>query len=427
MTMRKYLCVLLAAALLCGCGSASNSRTESKTEDSKSEITDSRNTEQSENSDSTSKPVKLSEGVPVCTEQGSEIGFVDIRDGLATLTPQGIVYSRADTVGEALSLGADIERMDYFLFDPETGESRLLGSIGEFEYECGFSRVLHDGHLYVLASTGNVYEDGQCVQKIFDIDLKACTMSEIYSGLDPTVYGGMALLGGELFFIQGSGRRVTALDLKSGSTRTAVEYSFDDAGSSGELIRQLCADGGSLCLLRLKMSGESDVGLYIDRCSPDGSLQESLDISGISRDIQNFTEEDKISELRMPVSGFRVSGREFYYENFSTCRYLGEVTDSGLTAFYDCTTLPNSDVGEFTQAFQPPGSEPLFFWSLNKEGSLLRLKDGKLTEDYLTPPEGDWALMQVSSCGDAVLALYSDFDNSHRGDDGERPMRFVLR
>ena len=427
MTARKYLCVLLAAALLCGCGSASNSSTESKAEDGKSEITDSSNTEQPENTDSNSKPVKLSEGVPVCTEQGAEIGFVDIRDGLATLTPQGIVYSRADTVGEAQSLGADIDRMDYFLFDPETGESRLLGSIGEFEYECGFSRVLNDGHLYILASTGNVYEDDQCVQKIFDIDLKACTMSEIYSGLDPTVYGGMALLGSELFFIQGSGRRVTALDLKSGSTRTAAEFSFDDGSNSGELIRQLCVDGDSLCLLRLKMSGESDVGLYIDRCSPDGSLQESLDISAISRDIQNFTDDDKRSELRMPVSGFRVSGKAFYYENFSTCRYLGEVTDSGLAAFYDCTTLPNSDVGEFTQALQPAGSEPLFFWSLNKEGSLLRLKDGKLTEEHLTPPEGDWALMQVSSCGDAVLALYSDFDNSHRGDDGERPMRFVLR
>ncbi|MBR1763774.1 MAG: hypothetical protein IJ746_00085 [Ruminococcus sp.] len=413
----RLIAVLAAAVLFAGCAGSENSSEGTQKEYNN---TDSNISEQSNTEDSNSDPAAAESTTPVYSSDCELLGSIDLRQSTATLTPQGIVYGRMIESGEK-------RRMDYLLFDPEAGESRLLGSVEEFEYECGFARVQRDGHMYLLLSTGNVFSDEECTQRVLDLDLKAGTMSELYSALDPTVYGGLALVGDELFFMQRDGRQVTALDITKGTTRTVAEFSFDDPTLTGDIIRQLCADGGDLCLLRLSMRGEGDVKLFIDRYAPEGSLKESSDISALPRD-PAMTEADALTELRMPVSGFWVGGREFYYENFSQGRCLAALGEGGsIEPLFDCYAL-TPDVGELALALQPEGEERLFFSHLfDPEGRVFCLEGGAVTELRPELPEGSWSLSQVSACGGQLLLLYSDSDNTHRDPEtGEWPLQFRL-
>lgn len=87
----------------------------------------------------------------------------------------------------------------------------------------------------------------------------------------------------------------------------------------GETIRQISADENTIALMMLVKEDADSVKLRVDVYDHNLNYIKSVDVTDIS---------SEPNELRQGISNFQYSNGLFYYENFSSTRFLGEISNN---------------------------------------------------------------------------------------------------
>lgn len=338
--MKKRISALLLAVMLAGCSSA-NSSSEP----------DNKGVESVPSGTVTEKPggdvpgdmigEEVNETVAVFDKEGKKLGEIS-RYGLASMTDEGIFY-RAIPKGQT----AESKSYEFRLFDPESGNDRLIGTVNDLDYEVGYDRTELNGCIYELLISGSLMNDDPEVQHLYKFDLKNGTAEDVHSVegiIGPyttmTEFGGRLLLRESLKNPRDDSWTddIIEYDPESGSSRKVLSFeplgnTGDDAGLRGDTLRHITSDGEHLYILRVSFS-DSGARLMLDTYDRSYSRLSEKDISGFivqSGELNGMVQEDFDNELRQPVSSLEIAdGRYIYYENFSMTRFFGDLSTGKL-------------------------------------------------------------------------------------------------
>lgn len=305
--MKKILAFLLFLVMVLGLGACAGSEgSSSQANGSGTDV--SGNESNGTSSESLHRPLSIYNG------QNEEIGKIEY-DGMITPTSSGFVYMKN---------GANETEWEFHQYTFATGESVKLGSI-----QNGYLRPLHgvvlQNHLFTFVVT---MEGEEPVSRLMDLDLGSHTMSELYSEAGSFYFNSMVSDGDRLLFVKvmANESRVEEYNLSTNEKKILKSFPFDDAKALGESVRCVYTDGDTISLLLVVKETEDSVQLRVDVYDRNMQLLESKDVTGIS---------DREDELRQRIAYFTYSDGLMYYQNISSTRFFGRITDAGLEKFMD--------------------------------------------------------------------------------------------
>ena len=294
--MKKLLCALLALFILSFCGCALHPGAP----------------------DGESEDEYANAAVTVADRDGKPLGVIE-RYGLCTVTDSGIFYP-ANVPG---SRGVTKE---FRLFDPVSGEDRLLGTVENVYYEAAYARVEFDGTLYTLVVSGDPMDGEPDPLLLLAFDLEKGGVSGHTVSENGFPYVSMTENSGRLLIMNHDQTdiltdRLIEFDPVASAFTERLAFTLDKE-LHGESVRGVYAEDGRIYLLRLRFEGEGSVRALLD--TYDGAYQKlsELDITDLL--VQNA--DDPSNELMQAVDRFTVTwGRILYYENFSVTRCLADI------------------------------------------------------------------------------------------------------
>lgn len=341
MTILKKLCIIISLFLFTGCSSQVY------------------NVSSSDNLQNEESYSNNNQTINIYNIENKVIGEIE-HYGQITLIDDGIIFTKQPQIS-----GDDIIRMEYYRYYFKTNEVIKIGTVDNWAYEASYCNILHNNHLYMLISTGEILYSEKRYLELYDIDLNTNTMSKLTSQLGGFPYSSMTYNEGKLYIIKlisTGGCYLEEYDIKSNDSTTIMEFEYDSNTDTGEMIRQIFPVNDNMALLKVKYETLNNISLYIDIYDMKMNLQSSIDISSMSNDI---------NQLAQGVSHFTVANKYFYYGNFSTLRYLGQIDKSNINSIINTNStfamatdiFPRSDSSLFYQSFDIYNNLYLFDYS----------------------------------------------------------------
>ncbi|MDE7229742.1 MAG: hypothetical protein K2N56_04610 [Oscillospiraceae bacterium] len=273
--------------------------------------------------------------VSVYNAKSEVIGSFDCCD-YSTLVNGSILYTKA------LENAPEDDRLEYWLYNIETGENHKLGVVDK-SYEAVYEQIEFNNHLYLSISTGQygVLEDMGLT--IYDIDLLNYSISPILEVEQAFPYNSFTIANNKL---------VLAELLHNGHT-DLVEYDLNEKSSSPvvhkydesdefvpDSIRHIYADSEYIYTVRLHHGEAENYSLYLDKYDFDHNLLNTVDISNfcVSTDTER-TEFTKINEWKQFIAYFFVHDDLIYYQNFSTTNAIGVINNDKIDRLFNIDAL----------------------------------------------------------------------------------------
>ena len=190
-----------------------------------------------------------------------------------------------------------------------------------------------------------------------------------------------------------NGSCIEEYNIKTNKTQTLIKFDFNDKTTVGETIRQISADENTIALMMLVKEDADSVKLRVDVY--DHNIK-SVDVTDIS---------SEPNELRQGISNFQYSNGLFYYENFSSTRFLGEISNNQILktietneTFAMALETENNKTKLFYQSFSP-NNNYLYLWNM-RDKTLLK------TEFYADNTKYYIINMTRSSNDDCLITMY---------------------
>lgn len=296
--------------------------------------------------------------LPIYNAQNEEIGSIE------TYTPpllvnNGILYAKG-LEEHRISNYDPVEKLEYRLYDAETKEEHILGTIDDLSYDASYETTSVGDHLYMSVSTGGNERENR-KQKIYDVDLKNYGMSpiiEVESGLP---YNSFTIADNTLYLaelLENGATDIIKYDLTEKRDEAPVVHAYDEQSFfTKDSIRHISADGDHIYMIRLHkedgdnispdslspfdvppaMNGTGETtnsdtdrhSLYMDTYDLDLKLLKTTNIG----EICNLYEQDELSnenERRQWISDFFVRDAYMLYHNFNSTTFLGTADDDKI-------------------------------------------------------------------------------------------------
>lgn len=279
-------------------------------------------------------------------------------------TNDSIIYTKIPT-----DKVNSITEIDYYRYMIDTKQDIKLGTINNWAQQSTESVCL-DEHLYLLITTGEVSDKQNRTVKLLDIDLKNNSIKVVLSEEGGFPYNSMVGVGDKLFIakVLSNGSCIEEYNIKTNKIKTLIKFDFNDKTTVGETIRQISADEKTIALLMLVKETADSVKLRVDVYDHNLNYIKSVDVTDIS---------SEPNELRQGVSNFQFSNSLFYYENFSSTRFLGEISNNQILktietndTFAMALETENNKTKLFYQSFSP-NNNYLYLWNM-KDKTLLK-------------------------------------------------------
>ena len=273
------------------------------------------------------------------------------------MTDSGIFYTLVPDGG--------FGTVEYGLFDPATGEKKLLGSMEKQSYEATYCRTELGGRIYTLAMTG-VLSDGE-PDTLWLLEFDPAGEMKKYEVEDNGFpYAYMAAVNGKLVIAEHDQQdklydRIFEFDPESGVLREVMCFELADGSSVGDTVRALCESDGKLYMLRVNHS-QAGVRLYLDTYSFEYEFESERDVTDlIAGSVEYMTGEKDYGEIEQLVSGFFIENGIMYYENFSMTHCLMEL-ESGrqLVEASDLFAASSGSGKHFLVKMYEEGAENVF-------------------------------------------------------------------
>lgn len=253
-------------------------------------------------------------------KDNNEIGFIE-RNGLITLVGNSIF-------GMNNSDNSTLEHIkkDYFLYNIDTKDNSLLGSITDLISESSADRVVIGDHLYTSVITGDMSDALSYTYKLLDFDLKSKTMNTLFEESNQFIYNHLEAMDDELLLLRrgNKGMKIEKYDIKRAEISTLKEYEFNESMHCGDTVRAICFENGIINVLRVSNEADNDVDLFLDKYNKNMKLISSVNISDIvSNDIEGAND-----ERRQVVNEFFCKDDLLYYENRSIAWFLGKLNEN---------------------------------------------------------------------------------------------------
>lgn len=315
--------------------------------------------------------------------------------------PEGLLYSK---IPEDTSLSANNHYSEsYYLYDWETKESKLLGTIPDWAHMTT-GPVYIDGHLYMYVITGDLYTEEHWL-KLMDFNIKDGTMTEIFSEKDGCPYNSMAAQGDRLLMgkvLTGGASYLEEYNTKTGERKILLEPEFDADAWEGDTIRSVTSDGKTISLIVVEGHGENSDQLRMDVYDLDMNFLHSVDLSHISSDN---------NELRDWVAWFVASGDIVYYESYSNNSFLGRIENGKAERILETTGDPGQYIFSTAVETQRDTRTGVFIRAFdNDEHYIYRVNytDGSMERASFCPEETDEVLQGLWRDGDDNLFIGMD-------------------
>lgn len=403
--MKKIIALTICIAVLltlCACGQKNEGGQETVLTPTESNVTDepgspvvTEDANEGGNSPGTTAEPEGDTGVLVLDMSGERIG--SLPEGASVLmTDSGIFYSLVPENGFGTA--------EYRLFDPATGEDRLLGKMEEQSYEASYCRTELGGRIYTLAMTGSLTDGEPDTLWLLEFD-PAGEMKTYEVEDNGFPYACMAAVNGRLVIAEHDQQdmlydRVFEFDPESGTLRGVLCFDLSAEASDGDTVRALCESDGKLCMLRVNHS-QVGVRLYLDTYSFEYEKESERDITDmIAGATEYMTGEKDYGEIEQLVSGFFIENGYMYYENFSMTHCLFEL-ESGE---------PLVDASDLFAA--SAGSGRRFFVKMYGDGSendLFELEGGELAGSVFEGCKDGYFIISASAAknGDRLIVTWA--------------------
>ena len=279
----------------------------------------------------------------------------------------------------------------------DTNQDIKLGTINNWAQQSTESVCL-DEHLYLLITTGEVSDEQNRTVKLLDIDLKNNSIKVVLSEEGGFPYNSMVGVEDKLFIakVLSNGSCIEEYNIKTNKTQTLIKFDFNDKTTVGETIRQISADENTIALMMLVKEAADSVKLRVDVYDHNLNYIKSADVTDIS---------SEPNELRQGISNFQYSNGLFYYENFSSTRFLGEISNNQILktietneTFAMALETENNKTKLFYQSFSP-NNNYLYLWNM-RDKTLLK------TEFYADNTKYYIINMTRSSNDDCLITMY---------------------
>lgn len=301
--------------------------------------------------------------LPIYNKNNESIGQIN-HYGSIIQTNDSIIYTKIPT-----DKVNSITEIDYYRYMIDTKQDIKLGTINNWAQQSTESVCL-DEHLYLLITTGEVSDKQNRTVKLLDIDLKNNSIKVVLSEEGGFPYNSMVGVGDKLFIakVLSNGSCIEEYNIKTNKIKTLIKFDFNDKTTVGETIRQISADENTIALMMLVKETADSVKLRVDVYDHNLNYIKSVDVTDIS---------SEPNELRQGVSNFQFSNSLFYYENFSSTRFLGEISNNQILktietndTFAMALETENNKTKLFYQSFSP-NNNYLYLWNM-KDKTLLK-------------------------------------------------------
>lgn len=336
-------------------------------------------------------------GMAVLDKDGNRLGTIS-RLASPTITDRGIFYTVTPESGFGTA--------EYRLYDPATGEDRLLGVMEEQSYETLYCRTELDGRLYTAALTGDLMDGKPDTLWLLSIDLVKGGLEKHKVDENGFPYAYVAAVDGKVLILEHDQQddlfdRIMELDPAAGELTEAICLKLDGGAQNGDTARAICENDGKLNVLRVHFEN-GVTSLYIDSYDAEHNKTGERDITELASDAitQILTPDDVQSELPQMVCGFAVEDGFVYYANFSATHFLAELeTGRQLT-----------DMGELFNASMGCGRR-FYYRIMAEEGQddIFELENGELTGKRFAAREGYYlSLASAAPNGDRIIIMNAD-------------------
>ena len=301
--------------------------------------------------------------LPIYNKNNESIGQIN-HYGSIIQTNDSIIYTKIPT-----DKVNSITEIDYYRYMIDTKQDIKLGTINNWAQQSTESVCL-DEHLYLLITTGEMSDKQNRTVKLLDIDLKNNSIKVVLSEKGGFPYNSMVGVGDKLFIakVLSNGSCIEEYNIKTNKIKTLIKFDFNDKTTVGETIRQISADENTIALMMLVKETADSVKLRVDVYDHNLNYIKSVDVTDIS---------SEPNELRQGVSNFQFSNSLFYYENFSSTRFLGEISNNQILktietndTFAMALETENNKTKLFYQSFSP-NNNYLYLWNM-KDKTLLK-------------------------------------------------------
>lgn len=331
------------------------------------------------------------ESLPIYNKNNETIGQIN-HYGSLIQTNDSIVYTKIPT-----DKVNSITEIDYYRYMLDTKQDIKLGTINNWAQQSTESVCL-DEHLYLLITTGEVSDEQNRTVKLLDIDLKNNSIKVVLSEEGGFPYNSMVGVEDKLFIakVLSNGSCIEEYNIKTNKTQTLIKFDFNDKTTVGETIRQISADENTIALMMLVKEAADSVKLRVDVYDHNLNYIKSVDVTDIS---------SEPNELRQGISNFQYSNGLFYYENFSSTRFLGEISNNHILktietndTFAMALETENNKTKLFYQSFSP-NNNYLYLWNM-RDKTLLK------SEFYADNTKYYIINMTRSSNDDCLITMY---------------------
>ncbi|MBE6778844.1 MAG: hypothetical protein E7541_05600 [Ruminococcaceae bacterium] len=406
--MKKIIAVFLSIAIflcLTSCRSSSEKTSESTTGSGKSFDSSSEKANESalgsgESSNGSVGSNSRNIWHPIYNKAGEKIGEIE-HFGFLILTEEGIVY------GQLAETEADgTENMDYFRYDMETKEHFRLGRVTGWALQSSQTAYV-DGHLFMFVCTGDISSKESRVLKLLDINVMTDTMTEVFSETGGSPADTLLAVGNRVLIVRNSVDEtyIEEYDIKNDRRTTRLRFRFDNATLVGNAVRHIAADEETISLLMLVQERVGSVKLRIDVYDHRLTLLRSIDVSDLSTDP---------NERRQIVQKFVHANECFYYENFSSTRFLGKTGMEGISKLIDTGaefSMANELVGV--------GQYKLFYqlYNLNSNAFyLLNTETGTVAETTFYAEDTRYYISNVHCDSSGAVLIHMDYRDPTTGE-----------
>lgn len=354
------------------------------------------------------------EAISIYDINNTKIGKIE-RYGALVLTDDSIIYNKIPT-GSVDS----ISEMDYYRYIFKTKENVKLGTVNNWSYEAKYDTTFIDNSLYMFVTTGDISDITSRTLRLYKIDLKSNTMSVVFSESGGFPYNSMTAVDKKLLMIRviaAGGSELEEYNLETMERKILKKFDFDDKANTGEAIRQITSDENTISLLRLKIDSDGKSELFLDVYDHDMKFQNSVDVSTISPNSTDATQ----NELRQGVSNFVVANNYIYYANFSITRFLGKIKNKSLRPIIEVNP-------EFEMSSESAKSElsGLFYQSFGKKNDLylLSYSDGMMRKTTFNADDKRYYMINISRYNDKLL-ITMRYKDPNTGEELEPKLYYI--
>lgn len=272
--------------------------------------------------------------IPIYNAADQEIGSVCVHECLV-LIDSSILYTKIPDGVSAPSV-----ELEYRLYDIETGEDNMLGTVSNWFYNESYETTVVGDHLYMSISTGELTEQDNRKQTIYDVDLTAYSMTPILEIEGGIPYNSFTIADDKLILaelLENGETDLIEYDLTSAHDELPVVHAYDKNDVfTNDSIRHISSDDKHIYMIRLNHNENDEYILYMDTYDHELNLLETIDIGGICEPSSFYLlDEDIENERKMWVANFLVRDSYIYYQNFGVITFLGSVINGVVNRFMD--------------------------------------------------------------------------------------------